>query len=377
MAGGLLAASLTVAGDAATVNGTTITRSDVDGDLAAIAGSPPFQCYLDAQVTLTSQGAAQLPPLAGAGPVRADGRPGTYNSSYVGFWMRRLVNDALVQQLAAAHHVTVDRADMAAAKGELAASIDGTFATLSQAGLPTACSQVPSSAEVLASLPAPFVQDQVRSLALIDGLSASAAGYRLTPSGLQSYFASHRSSFDTLCVDAFTVATQASAKQIRSLIQGGLPFAAAAPAGTLQSACVTPSDANYGALAAVVGSLQVGQVSQPVPSQTGSYYLFQLTNRTATSLAVTSPVLREAVVAAGAQRAGAMLTAAARRASVTIDPRYGRWTSSSAARGVFPPSSPPASSLLAPAANTATGLPATSPLSSASPAAGSAAGGSG
>ncbi|HLG67038.1 MAG TPA: peptidylprolyl isomerase [Acidimicrobiales bacterium] len=350
VAAGVLAASLTVSSDAATVNGTGITRSSLDGDLAAIAASQPYQCYLAAQVSLDTQDMAQLPPVAGAGGLSPDGHQGTFDSAFVDYWMNRMVGETVVAQLAASRHVTVSAGDLAAARQEYAGLIDGTFAALAQSGLQPACGLAPSSTQVLSSLPASFVAGEVRSVALADGLAASAAGYRLGPPSLRAYFEAHRSSFDTLCVEGFEEATEAAAAQVRGQVQAGLPFAQAAPAGSLQQACLTPTDTSYRPIAAAVGHLAVGQVSEPVAAQGGGAYLFVLTGRRSASLRSVGPVLRQTVVAAGEQRLQAMLAAATRRAQVTIDPRYGRWTSSSVAHGVAPAPSPPASSV--PAAGT-------------------------
>ena len=351
VAGGLVAASLTVAADAATVNGTAITRSSLDGDLSAIAASPSYQCYLDAQVVLQSQGTSHLPPVDGAGASSPGGTAGTFNSTFVQYWLSRLVDEAVVAQLDTSRHVGVTAADLATARQEYAAIIDGTFATLSQAGVQPSCGVPPSGSQTMATLPASFVDEQVRAVAQGDALSASAAGYALTASGLQAFFDAYPSKFETICVNGLTVATQASAQQLRSRIEAGLPFAQAAPAGTLQSACLTPSDGSYAAIAGLVNGLAPGQVSQPAGSSTGTYYLFQLTGRQPATLSAVQPVLRQMVVSAGAGPAQRLVAAATKRAAVSVDPRYGRWTSSSASRGLLPALSPPAPSLLSPAAD--------------------------
>ena len=55
-AGGLAAAAFAIPKNAATVNGTAVTQSQLNADVTAIAKSPDYQCYLNAQAYLESSG---------------------------------------------------------------------------------------------------------------------------------------------------------------------------------------------------------------------------------------------------------------------------------------------------------------------------------
>ncbi len=94
---GVVAAALAVPSNAATVNGSAISQDSLNSEVHAIAASVPYQCYLNSQAYLTSNGTSGLPPVVGAGTGRARAtippppralwrrtsiRPSTTNSSF-------------------------------------------------------------------------------------------------------------------------------------------------------------------------------------------------------------------------------------------------------------------------------------------------------
>src|SRR5579871_4209843 len=78
-----------VPSDATSVNGTAISRESLNTNLAAIAGSASYQCYLQAQLVLSGNTSTEtgLFPVTGAGKVTKPGSPSTYNNSFVRFWL--------------------------------------------------------------------------------------------------------------------------------------------------------------------------------------------------------------------------------------------------------------------------------------------------
>ena len=282
---GITVAALTVPSTAATVNGQRISTTNLDNDLAAIDASPGYLCYLQASVLLDSGGQDQLPQLSGVAQPGSTSANGTYNSAFVRYWLSRLVSSQVVDQVTASRGITVSDAQLATARSETEQVIDGAFATLEQDGVQPSCSGVPTGSQVLGSLPTSFVDSLVRAQASSDLLAASVVGSNLTPVSMARYFAAHPSAFDTLCVNGFAVTSEASANQIRASVLAGTPFASAAPSGSsVQSACFAATSANYGAISQAVGKLPIGGVSQPLESSQGSYYLFELTKRTPTTL---------------------------------------------------------------------------------------------
>jgi len=204
-------------------------------------------------------------------------------------------------------------------------------------------------------VPADFANRLVRSQAEGDVVLAAAAGYGLGSGQLASFYAGHRSDFDTVCLSAIETATQAAAASARAEIEGGAPFAAVAAANSTDATsaaqggaigCFAPTDPAYGSVTQDIAGLGVGKVSQPKADQ-GSYILLEITSRQPTSFGAAGDAVRQAVLAAGAKAANGELKRITKGAAVTIDPRYGRWGGTSIIT-VEPPLSPPASALLSP-----------------------------
>jgi hypothetical protein len=67
LAGGVAWAAFSISSNAATVNGTTISQQDLNSDVSAIANSAYYQCYLNSEEYISSEGSEQAPPVLGAG----------------------------------------------------------------------------------------------------------------------------------------------------------------------------------------------------------------------------------------------------------------------------------------------------------------------
>jgi hypothetical protein len=104
----------------------------------------------------------------------------------------------------------------------------------------------------------------------------------------------------------------------------------------------------------------VGKASAPI-NINGNYVVLELSKRTPTPYATAKPIVSQAVQEVGAQATQSAITAAERRAAVTVDPRYGTWVPASAS--VFTPFTPEKSDVLNAPANQATAPTSTSPFS--------------
>ena len=67
LAGGVAWAAFSIPSNAATVNGTNISQQDLNSDVSAIANSAYYQCYLNSEEYLSSEGSEEAPPVLGAG----------------------------------------------------------------------------------------------------------------------------------------------------------------------------------------------------------------------------------------------------------------------------------------------------------------------
>jgi parvulin-like peptidyl-prolyl isomerase len=326
-----------------------ISRATLNSDLGVIQSTPTYECYLAASLALQSQDLATLPALEGAGGAK------TVNTRFADFWLSQLVNNELIEQLAAKRHLAVTAEDLAAGKTDLVNSISATLTEVAEAsGSSGVCA--PDGTSVLDAVPAKFAQRLVASQAAGDVVLAAAAGYGLGPAQLAAFYAGHRSDFDTVCLSAIETSSEAAAATARAQIEGGLPFALVAETTSTDTTsaadggaigCFAPTDPSYGSVSQDIAGLAVGVVSQP-KDDSGNYILLEITSRRPTSFAKAGDAVRQAVLAAGAKAADAELKAMTKDAHVTIDPRYGTW-GRGAAITVVPPVSPPATALLKPA----------------------------
>lgn len=346
---GVLGASLTVPSSAAFVAGVSIPQSALNSDLSAISSNPGYQCYLDAQLALATQGQAQGFQLYGAGSSAVIGSTATYTNSFVRYWLNQMVSNEVIAAIAKQRSLRVTSADLAAARTETVDQIDGTFSQLAQSGIQPQCNE--SGAAIVAGLPAGFAREQVKNQALSDIVEANAGGYTLSQSSVEKFFEAHRSVFETICVTEAQLASSSAAGPIELKVSGGATLANAAPAGSSATGCLTPSQASYATINQATTGLKPGALTKVLQDQQGSYFLFQLNSRKPSNFSSVSGVARQVMLGTGRQKAAALLQATERRSHITIDPRYGRWLPASSTSGIFAPLSPPVASIPAVAKN--------------------------
>lgn len=372
LATGVTAAALLVPGPAVTVDSTGISRATLDAQLSAIGGSTHYQCYLDARLTLQSggQSTGSVQVFGAGSSSNGSTGTGTYSTAFVDYWLTQMVTNQFLENLAARRHLTVSPAAMALAREDLQSTITTTLQQV--AGSPYQHCLADGS-QVLASMPASFVDAEVRAQAAGDLLEAAAAGQSLSDGSLAAYFAAHPRRFNTLCVSVIQAQTSSAAQQLRAQIAAGTSFAQVAtnngePAGG-SDGCIPASNPGYASLRAAIGNLPVGQVSAPIETSSRTYVIVEVTSAEPTTYAAARSAVLSAVLAAGEPIASAELSAAIRAAHVSIDPRYGRWQPGSTVTISGPPH-PPAGSILSATADVpgaAQALAAQNAASSAAP----------
>ena len=199
LGGGVAWAAFAVPTNAAVVNGSAISQASLNSDVHAIAGSAEYQCYLNSEEYLSSNGSQPgLPPVSGAGKGQNEGDNPTANNAFVATYLDTVIGHELVEQLAAKHDVTVDSAQSADARASLTNQITGVMQQVAQ----TAQGQNPrfscgatsplTGQQVLESMPSWFVEEQVQFVATASALQEDLAGVGSSEAKLQSYYEQHR-----------------------------------------------------------------------------------------------------------------------------------------------------------------------------------------
>jgi PPIC-type PPIASE domain len=360
LAGGLAAAAFAVPTNAATVNGTSISQERLNSDLDAIGNSTSYQCYLNAQELVGTQGQTGLPAFYGVGS--ESGSHPTVTATYASNYLDTLIGHQLVFDLADQKSLQITSQDLTAAHAELVAQMTEILQEVASSQYQcTVDGQSATAATVLATMPTSFVNQNVQFDATVTALEENEAGIS-TAADLERYFNAHASEFDTACFTVAEYSSQADA-EAAAMVAAGTPFAqvaAQAGGGPQQPCSILYGLASSLPAGSNLQSLPVNQVSSPIALSSTEYALLQITSRTPTSFPKAKSEVQAAVQAAGATKARAAVNAAEKNASIAVDQRYGEWVSSRAL--IVPPPSPPPGGLLNSAANS----PATTTTPSAS-----------
>jgi hypothetical protein len=348
---GAAAAGCEAAPSAATVNGVTITQSQLQDQLTVISGSAAAQCALSIE---EAQSGGSLPTVDGTGDA-------TVTTQFSAFQLNGLVAQTLEESALAKRNVEVTAADIAAARLDYLAQLESASTqTTSPCNL--------TGTALVNRLPKAFVDQQAYSLAVQEKLEEVVGHVDVSPEAVRAYYDAHHAEVTQLCLDFIIASDQASAQAIHDKIASGTSFADAAqgagvnansPAGG-EGPCVYPSDvvSQLGqSTATAVEGLAAGQLAPiqgiEVPNQvTGQnqtiWIVIGLRARQLASFADTESGIRQELLARGGSSLSAALARVVRSANVEVNPVYGTWTD---VRGVKAPVPPPANLLLNPSVN--------------------------
>ncbi len=367
LGGGVAWAAFAVPSNAAVVNGVTITQQQLNSDVSAIANSHGgvYGCFLNAEEVVATDGQSPgLPAINGVAPDSTGGTHTVATTAFTAAYLDTVIGHQVVFGLAAKRHLAVTPQELTTAHTDL---VDQATAIMQDvSGSQYACSASGASLtgnEVLASMPSAFIDREVRFDATVSVLEEAAAGVGSSTAGLENYFNAHRSLFDTTCFTVAGYSTAADAQAAAAKVTAATPFSqiASQVSGGGPQGC----DILYGITQQLptgsnLQSLPLNTVSAPI-SYNGSYLLVEITARTPTPFATAKSEVEGAVQSAGSAEAQRVIAAAEKKASVTVDPRYGTWTPKRAQ--TIPPVTPPVDEVLNAAAN----APSTAAPSAATP----------
>jgi hypothetical protein len=326
---------------AATINGSSISRAQLQDRLTGVTDHAVAQCALSIQA---AGGGGTLPAVQGSGQ-------DTVSTPFAAFILNGLVQQKLEESALARRHAAVTPADVAAARLDYETQLE---VTASQVGSP--CNL--TGPTLVGHVPKRFLDDQARALATQEKLEEVVGHVDASPGAVRAYYDAHQAEVTQVCVNLIIATGQAAAQSIHDQIAAGTTFAAAAAGGTgvdpntppgAQEPCVYPANLvrQLGATAgAAVEALADGQLAAPqgipVPNQsTGAtttvWIVIGMRSHQLVAFADAESGLRREVLANGAARLTTALRRVVRTAHVVLDPRYGSW---SARHGVSAPTPP-------------------------------------
>jgi hypothetical protein len=360
LAGGVAWAAFSIPSNAATVNGTNISQADLNSDVSAIANSAYYQCYLNSEEYISSEGSEQAPPVLGAGTGQYAGDHPTATSAFVASYLETDIGHELALQLAAERHVNVTPAALATGRADLTGQISQVMSEILQTqqgqNVTYSCSltgQAITGKQVLDTMPASFVDQQVQFVAEVTALEEDLAGVGSSPADLENYFDAHGAKFDTACISAAVYPSESAAQAAAASVAFGTSFSTlvsntASSGGGAQGCHPLPEWESSLPSGAGLGSLANGAVSAPI-SINNMYVLLQITSRTPATYSNVKSDVANVVQEAGATATQKALAADERRSSVSVNPQYGVWVPVSAS--VLTPFTPAPTDVLNAAAN--------------------------
>jgi hypothetical protein len=300
------------------VSGTGVSGNTFRSELNAISASPVLQCYLKA-----------LDPVSFA----PGGGSHTIAASGAAAWANFRIEGIAITNYVKAHlNYHPSASTLAAAKSALESEMDqeATAKTSNCPGTP---------ADALAAMPGEMrtaqIAGEASSIYLVGKLNTTIP---LTTKSMETYYASHVSDYDTLCVSialvplsnvsAFAKA-QAAGESVATLVtQFSVDTTTAKDGGA--AGCFPPSNASYTSVRSDVGSTQLNAFEttpQYVSDSGTTVALFVApTKRTVTPYAQAAAAVLADLQNSNASSAATEEETILYEAAVGLDPAFGKWT---------------------------------------------------
>lgn len=332
------------------VNGSAVSSPTFRTELRAISTTPTIQCYITALAPVS------FSPGAGGASIAAVGASAWANLRIEGLAITEYVRSQL---------------KFAPSAAQLAQAQNSLEAEMTQAALAKQYNCPGSSAQALALMPAEMRSSQVlgqaASLYLLSKINATIP---LTLASMRTYYASHSSSYDTLCVSIALVPTS-SVSAFSAAQVGGASVAQLAaqfsidPSKTKGGAygCFGPTNSQYSGVRNDVATTALDafpKTPQIITYNGGTYALYVApTKRTPTPFASAQNAVLSDLQTSNATSANTVKENILYRAAIAIavDPAFGRWGMNTTGPTVFAPATPATTDVGSLSTLTASGAP--------------------
>lgn len=318
------------------MNGVTVGSATLRAEMTAISTVPTIQCYI------TAIDPVSFNPGQGAGTIATTGAAA---------WANLRIEGAAINQYVQRHFKYVPTSS------QLAAAKLSLESELTQAALAKQYNCPGTAASALALMPKEMADNQILSQAnsvyLISQLNATVP---LTPASMKSYYASHSSNYDTICVSVALVpptsvtafnAAQAAGDTVSQL---AAKFSVD-PSRTKGGAygCYPPTSSSYATVRADTATTALNvfaKTPQYISSNGSTFALFvTATKRTTTPYAQAQALVLTDLQALNTNSATTLRQNILYQAAVAVDPAFGRWGYGSTGWSTFVPALPSSSNV--------------------------------
>ena len=299
---------------AAKVNGTVISKADLDDELKAIRDNTQYRQAIEQNVAVTGTG------------------DDTYNSAFVAQVLKRRIYFALIHQELVHRGLKLKASDLSLSRQEVGSSV----------GDPS----------LLAKFPKSYSEWLIRTNAEVDVLQNSLAA--VNDKNLRAFYKDHVDQFESVCAAHILVATKTSADSIEKQLAKAKDKAATFAEIAKKSSTDTQSGAAGGDLGCAspssyvaefkdaVRTQKVGVIGPPVKTQFG-YHIIRVDSREpAKPFEDVKDQVRTAITDGQQGAFNDFLSSASKKAEIEVNPRYGTYDTTGPAGEVVPPKTPDA-----------------------------------
>jgi parvulin-like peptidyl-prolyl isomerase len=295
---------------AAIVNGNRIAERDVDNELKAIRGNAK---YLDAIDPSRRQ-------ILGSGT-------NTFNADFTAFVLNQDIDYLLVRQEVQKRKLKVTAADRTQARDTVVQQVNGQ--------------------ETLNLFPKWYqqkLQDRFADVIVL-ARSFSTGG---NDAQLLDYYNAHRDQFEQVCASHILVDSKQKADELEARLAKGEDFAAVAKSDSKDQGsaakggevgCFSRSARLVPEFLQAAFAQQVGQTGPPVQTQFG-FHIIKVTSRKIPPFADVKAEVQQAAGQGGGQKLQQWITDALKKASVKLNPKFGRFNKSKSVPQVEAPQAP-------------------------------------
>jgi foldase protein PrsA len=293
---------------AATVDGTRISKAELEEELRDIAANDQYLKYIESQVQVRSSG--------------------VFDAAFTAQVLTRQIVYELVHQDLERRKITLSQADLDAGRVSASERVGGE--------------------EILNGFDREYQDTLVRRAAEVTVLSFALLEQGPPDQAARAYYDSHKDEFAQACVNHILVPTREEADQVKGRLDAGEPFAEVAKAVSKDTGsapqggelgCFARDNQLVAEFAHAMFTQPVGQVGPPVQSQFGFHLIFVKARDVPPYDQIASEV-RDKAIAAGQEKLANWFNGVIEKAEVEVNPEYGRFEKKGGDSQVVPPQAP-------------------------------------
>ena len=304
----LLTAACGSSSAAATVDGSTISRGDLEGELRDIASNDKYLKYIESQVQIR--------------------KSGVFDASFTASVLSRQIIYELVDRDLKTRKITVGKSDLDAARSTAMTRVGGE--------------------DIFNSFPKDYQDTLVRRSAQVTVLSFALLDQGAPDEAARAYYEAHKDDFAQVCASHILVKTREEADRAKARIDGGEDFGAVAKEMSTdtgskdqggQLGCFGRDNQLVPEFTTAMFSQPVGQVGAPVQSQFG-YHLIKVTSHEVPPYERVAGQVRDAAAASAQDKLTQWVDGVITKAKISVNPKYGHFEKKGAESRVVPPQAP-------------------------------------